>query len=224
MGGIANFGWVAPGRLARGEQPYESLGGYAALRRVGITSVISLRQATERENLVAGLPVPPYDVRTEADLCRAYGLRFRHVAFLDRAVLPAADLAAALGAMEEELAGGEVVYIHCMAGIGRTGILAALWLLVHGAGGDEAAEHFLSYWRDFGVREEAILGVRPDTILDRYGFPWQWWTIERLAQCFDTPLTGRYEGTRAEVPEEPDAWVADCLRLLAPLRARAEGG
>lgn len=218
MGGIANFGWVAPGRLARGEQPYESLGGYEALRRASITSVVSLRESQERENLVAGLPVPPYDVAEEAARCRDHRLRFRHVAFLDRAVLPAADLAEALGAVEEELAAGEMVYVHCMAGIGRTGILAALWLLVHGAGGDEAAAHFLSYWHEFGVREDAILGRRADTILDRYGFPLQWWTIQHLAECFGTPLIEEYTGVRAQTPEEAAAWEADCHRLLAPLR------
>ncbi|MHB0875975.1 MAG: protein-tyrosine phosphatase family protein [Anaerolineae bacterium] len=224
VGGIANFGWVAPGRLARGEQPYESLGGYAALRRVGVTSVISLREASERENTVAGLPVPPYDVREEAEACRAHGLRFRHVAFIDRSVLPVDGLVAALAAIDEELAAGKVVFIHCMAGIGRTGILAALWLLAHGASGDEAVAHFLSYWREFGLREDAVLGPLPDTVLDRYGFPLQWWTMQRLAEYFGTPIAGEYEGARAQEPEGARAWLTESARQLAPWRAARKHG
>ena len=177
VGGIANFGWVAPDRLARGDQPYECRSGYAALRQAGVTSVISLRETTELENTVAGIPVPPYDIGDEATFCRAHGLRFTHIPFLDRAILPVEDLAAALRAIDTELAAGEVVYIHCMAGIGRTGVLAALWLLAHGASGDEAARHFVSYWLEFEVREEALLGPFPSSILGRYGFPFQWWTM-----------------------------------------------
>jgi len=223
LGGIANFGWVAPGRLARGEQPREELGGYAALRHAGITSVISLRQPTEPPNVVAGTPMPAYDVADEAAACQAHGLRFTHVPFQDRAILPIGDVARALRAIDTELAAGEVVYVHCMAGIGRTGVLAAAWLLANGASGDEAAAHFLSYWLEFGKREEAILGPAPSSVFERYGFPLQWWTLQRLAECFGTPIRGRYEGLRAQEPEDAAAWIAECARVMAPWR-RSRGG
>lgn len=223
LGGIANFGWVATNRLARGEQPYEARGGYAALRQAGITSVISLREATERENTVAGIPVPPYDVADEAEACRAHRLRFIHVPFLDRAILPIGDVAKALRAVDGELAAGEVVYIHCMAGIGRTGVLAAVWLLANGASGDEAAVHFLSYWLEFERRENAVLGPQESSILERYGFPLQWWTLQRLAEHFGTPIAGDYEGVRPQQPGDPTAWLADCARAMAPWRGMRRG-
>ena len=216
VGGIANFGWVAPGRLARGEQPRQEWQGCPALRSHCITSVISLREATERENVVAGRPFAAYEAREEEAACQGAGMRFWLVPFMDRAVPPVAGLLEALALIESELAGGQVVYIHCMAGIGRTGLVAALWLLAHGASGDEAATHFIDYWREFGLREEAILGPLPDTILDRYGFPLQWWALLRLAEMLGTPVTGVYEGARTLEPEDATVWLADARRLLVP--------
>lgn len=220
MGGIANFGWVAPGRLARGEQPRQEWGGYEALRDAGVTCLLSLREAEERRNTVAGRPFPAYRAADEAAACLALGLRFRHLPFVDRTVPPAEDLAAALRLVEEELAAGQVVYVHCMAGIGRTGLVAALWLLMQGASGDAAAEHFARYWREYGEREDAVLGPQPDAILERYGFPLQWWALMRIAEALGVPITGGHDGARPQPPGDAEAWLAACRRHIAPLRER----
>lgn len=222
-GGIANFGWVVRGRLARGEQPREDWGGYRGLKDVGVSCLLCLRETTERENLVAGRPFPPYTMADEQEQCRALGLRLCHVPFQDRAVPPADGLAAALQAVERELASGETVYVHCMAGIGRTGLVAAFWLLAQGATGDEAAVEFIDYWREFGVREDAILGPGSDTILDRYGFPLQWWALHRVAEMVGSPVTDPHEGAREQAPEDADLWLEEACRHLVPwIRARRE--
>jgi hypothetical protein len=219
--GIVNFGWVDQGRVARGEQPREDWGGYGELREAGVTCLLCLREATERENLVAGRPFPTYRVEEEEEQCRALGMRLRHVPFQDRAIPPVAGLVAALEAIEQEVAAGQVVYIHCMAGIGRTGLVAAFWRLAQGASGNEVADEFIAYWREFGEREDAIIGPLPDTILDRYGFPLQWWALHRVAEMVGSPVTEQHEGARQERPEDAQQWLEEASQHLVPwIRAR----
>jgi len=227
-GGIANFGWVAPGRVARGEQPHDRLGGYAYLRDVGVTCLLCLREARERRNVVAGRPFHAFRVEDEAEQSMAHGLQLVHVPFEDRTIPPAEGLLQALEALEAQLALGETVYIHCMAGIGRTGLVAALWRLAQGDAGDDAADEFVRYWLEFGEREEAILGPLPDTILERYGFRLQWWALLRLADMADAPVLRQHGGALQQAPEDAEQWLAEARRTVGPWvkarRAGKEGG
>jgi protein-tyrosine phosphatase len=51
----------------------------------------------------------------------------------DFSVPSAADLADTLDAIDAELAAGGLVYVHCWAGCGRTGVVVGAWLVRHGA-------------------------------------------------------------------------------------------
>jgi protein-tyrosine phosphatase len=42
------------------------------------------------------------------------------------------DLVAILDAIDAELAAGGIVYVHCWAGCGRTGVVVGSWLVRHG--------------------------------------------------------------------------------------------
>ena len=42
------------------------------------------------------------------------------------------QLVQTLDAIDAEIAGGGVVYVHCWAGCGRTGVVVACWLVRHG--------------------------------------------------------------------------------------------
>jgi protein-tyrosine phosphatase len=48
------------------------------------------------------------------------------------------SLVQTLDAIDEELAAGGVVYLHCWAGCGRTGVVAGCWLVRHGTDPREA--------------------------------------------------------------------------------------
>ena len=48
------------------------------------------------------------------------------------------DLVATLDEIDAELAAGGVVYVHCWAGCGRTGVVVGTWLVRHGADPNEA--------------------------------------------------------------------------------------
>jgi predicted protein tyrosine phosphatase len=43
-----------------------------------------------------------------------------------------------LDGIDELLAAGEVVYVHCLAGIGRTGTVVGCYLVRHGMSGEDA--------------------------------------------------------------------------------------
>lgn len=47
-------------------------------------------------------------------------------------------LSATLDEIDAELARGGVVYVHCWAGCGRTGVVVGSWLVRHGAEPEEA--------------------------------------------------------------------------------------
>jgi protein-tyrosine phosphatase len=47
-------------------------------------------------------------------------------------------LAETLDAIDDELATGGLVYVHCWAGCGRTGVVAGCWLVRHGATPEDA--------------------------------------------------------------------------------------
>jgi ADP-ribosyl-[dinitrogen reductase] hydrolase len=52
-----------------------------------------------------------------------------------------------LDALNAALADGRCVYLHCHAGIGRTGLVAGCWFACGGAGGDQALARLNERWR-----------------------------------------------------------------------------
>ena len=107
-----------PGRLLAGCYP----GDAAALRDAGVTCFLDL---TEEGELAA------YADRLE-------GATWRRYPIADFQVPTEADMAAILDALDDALAQGEVVYVHCRGGSGRTGTVVACHLVRHGAPPDEA--------------------------------------------------------------------------------------
>ena len=100
------------------------------LRALGLTSVVSMLEPSEARSL--GLD-------QEQLACQAAGLTFRNLPVPDRGVpddpesfvRQARELVASIN-------GGENLVVHCRAGIGRTGMLAALMLALDGAPVEDA--------------------------------------------------------------------------------------
>jgi protein-tyrosine phosphatase len=84
------------------------------------------------------------DLTHEADGARPYAERLpsgaRHLSFpvRDYSVPPDDVLVAILDAVDGELADGRTAYLHCVGGLGRTGLVVGCWLARHGRTGDEA--------------------------------------------------------------------------------------
>ena len=52
-----------------------------------------------------------------------------------------------LDAIDEQIASGRVVYVHCWGGVGRTGVIVGCWLSRHGRPGRPALERLRELWR-----------------------------------------------------------------------------
>jgi hypothetical protein len=110
----ANCYWLLPGRVLAGEYPAAHL---AAIEAAGITHFVDL---TERAGYVP-----------------ASALHLLHP-ITDFGIPSAAGMRRTLDAIGAALDGGGAVYLHCRAGIGRTGTVACCLLVEHGFAGEEA--------------------------------------------------------------------------------------
>ena len=133
---IENCYWVEQGKLLAGEYPRNiddrsSPGKVAALTGAGITAFIDLTKEGE---------LYPY---TEW-LGTASHQRFPIV---DTTVPHSPEVtAAALDAIDEHIAQGRTVYVHCMGDIGRTGTIIGCWLARHGRPGQAALDRVHELW------------------------------------------------------------------------------
>lgn len=136
--------WVVPGKLLAGKYPGSSDGGLTrkniqALLRTGINSFIDL-------TLPGDVPLPYSEVLEKE--ASDYGM------VVSRLNFPVADFSTPtpdmmrtiLDIIDHWLQLNRMVYVHCLAGIGRTGTVVGCYLVRHGFTGEAAVEH-ISYLR-----------------------------------------------------------------------------
>ncbi|MEX8193370.1 phosphatase domain-containing putative toxin [Comamonas guangdongensis] len=122
--GPNGFAWLVAGRLAGTPWPgvvHDMDGDLRALRRCGVTMLITL---TEKD-----FPQEP--------LAR-HGLKNFHLPVYDHEPPTVAQIQMLLARMSALLRRGEVLAVHCLAGLGRTGTVLAAWLVREGLTADEA--------------------------------------------------------------------------------------
>ena len=111
-----HFCWLLPGQLGGLPRPGvvrdldADLDGLAA---IGVTTLVCLEESS---------PVP-------LDAVRARGMKHRIFPIPDMGVPTLEALVGLLRALSHALEGGEVVALHCLAGLGRTGLVLAAYLL-----------------------------------------------------------------------------------------------
>jgi ADP-ribosylglycohydrolase len=139
---IPNSYWVDPGRLLAGEYPgsvsrSEAMERVRRLLRAGITSFVDL---TEEDEL------PAYD-HLLPELTEQ-PVRYRRLPIVDHGLPETpAHMARILDFVEGELAAGRRVYVHCHAGIGRTGTAMGCFLVRGGLANDAALKRLQSLWQ-----------------------------------------------------------------------------
>lgn len=137
-----NSYWVEPGRLLAGEYPgsmsrAEALSRIQSLLRAGVNAFIDLTEAGE---------MPPYDNLLPQE-GRGAVVHARH-SIADHDVPETPQLMASiLDAIAEQLAAGRCVYVHCRAGIGRTGTTVACYLMRKGLDNEAAFDRLQELWQ-----------------------------------------------------------------------------
>ena len=188
---LPNSYWVLPGRLLAGEYPGGSTPELtrerlSRLLDAGIDCFIDLTQPQELTPYDASLP-------TDVDYVRCsildHGTPANHGEMTE-------IIRCLRGALRERRA----IYLHCRAGIGRTGMVAGCLLAEHGLSGEEALAELNRLWR-----QSARSG--------------QWPTVPETAEQIE------YVRRWKPLPvEESDPLLApSTLAAARPLRGRFQG-
>lgn len=153
--GPTGFRWVIPGKVAGTPMPGVVQGidlDLAALRTVGVTMLITL---TEKD-----LP---------QDALRRHGLRNLHLPIRDREPPTVPQVRMLIARMDAMLKRGEVLAVHCLAGLGRTGTILASWLIQDGLTAQAALERIRKIEPGYvqSAEQEAFLSAVEADLLSR---------------------------------------------------------
>jgi atypical dual specificity phosphatase len=153
--GPNGFHWLEPGKLAGCPMPgvvFAIDHDLALLRGVGITVLVNLT-----ENAMP------------AEALARHGLRSYHLGIADRRAPPLLWAKLLLAKIEVMLRQGEVVAVHCLAGLGRTGLVLAAWLIQQGLTAEEALRRLRTIEPGFvqSNEQEALLYALEENLLIR---------------------------------------------------------
>jgi hypothetical protein len=109
----------------------------------GVTSFIDLTEQGETAPYIALANAHAED--------KGKALRYVRMPLPDHKIPPTPEsMNAILDYLDGELAAGHRVYLHCRAGIGRTGTVAGCHLIRGGMTPDQALEHLQQLWEEGG--------------------------------------------------------------------------
>jgi len=128
--------WVLPGRLAAGAYPgsryfdEQTSKNLSQLLASGVNLFVNLTQAHE---------LPPYEkILHEQAGWLDMQAEHRRFPIVDMSCPSRTQVIEVLDAIDTALSRGVVVYVHCWAGVGRTGTIIGCHLARHGMTGEEA--------------------------------------------------------------------------------------
>ena len=145
---FGNSYWLWTGRVLAGEHPgllgAEAMAErLAALAEAGITHFVDLTSPHD--------PVPPYQplplTHSSPDAATAPPAQRLSHPITDFGVPTVVGMQAILNDVQNALDQGGKVYLHCRAGIGRTGTVAATWLVSQGLPPQQALDLLAQKWR-----------------------------------------------------------------------------
>ncbi len=128
--------WVSPSRLLAGcypgnPDPERAADKLAALLGAGIRVCVDLTEKGEPN--LGGLPLAPYE-QTWRILGRASSIEvdYWRKSIRDMDVPSRRRMRSILDIIDRAIGNGRPVYVHCLGGLGRTGVVVGCWLARHG--------------------------------------------------------------------------------------------
>lgn len=148
---LANTYWVVPGRFLAGEypgahNPEEAARKLRTLLRAGIDHFIDLTEQHEWLEPYAGIAAQEAGRLGLEVVHDRHPIRDMNVPRRPRLMTGILD------AIDEALAGGRNVYVHCWGGVGRTGTVVGCWLVRHGLTGEQALDQIAEWWQSVEKR------------------------------------------------------------------------
>lgn len=139
---LANSYWVQPGKLLAGEHPVVSSAEESAVRLqdlllAGINCFIDLTGIDE---------LTPYAARLPARFAGRQ-VTYHRFAIVDHDVPDIQLMQQILDVIDAQLAAESCIYVHCRAGIGRTGTVIGCHLIRHGCAADKAVAALNVLWQ-----------------------------------------------------------------------------
>ena len=157
--------WVSPGKLVAGFYPgdfttwaiEEKVG---ALIDCGIRSIVNLMQ--EGDINWDGLDVVPYEdyfqsrcAELKIDAC------WKRFPIVDMSLTDETHMISILDHIDAEIEKGRIVYVHCLAGLGRTGMVVGCWLVRHDL---TTTDDFIDKIKELRVNDAANIASSPQTV------------------------------------------------------------
>ena len=150
--------WVVPGRLLVGEYP-GSISRAAAMERLraflsaGVTCFIDLTESGE---------LPPYERLLPFETPTGRRVEYLREPITDHAIPGSrAVMSRIVRMLDDALAAGHVVYLHCRGGVGRSAMAAGCWLAERQHSGERALEALQGFWQ--ASRHAEIWPTVPET-------------------------------------------------------------
>lgn len=149
--------WVIRGKFLAGEYPgsWDEIEAHlriGALVDAGMDTFIDLTYEGER---------PPYwSLLTEKARSEGRKVHYQRFPFPDFGIPPQAVMQAALDTIDAALDQGGKVYLHCVGGIGRTGMTVGCYLVRHGQSGPQALSKLASLYRN--AAQSAVFPHSPE--------------------------------------------------------------
>jgi protein-tyrosine phosphatase len=139
-GPIRGSYWVKPGQLLAGPFPSawdedQARSKLHALIAAGVTLVIDLTEPGEHDSYVRLLNAEAAAV--------SHTIEHHRLAIPDMDIPSPALMTTILDTIDGALVAGQVVYVHCMGGVGRTGTTVGCFLVRHGLDGDAALDEIV---------------------------------------------------------------------------------
>jgi len=128
--------WVVPGRFLAGAypgdlDPEKAEAKLRALLEAGMRCIVDLTSEADRN--VMGLALSAYsELARELAGRQGYRISYHQKSIDDLGVPSHAGMREILDIIDGSLRMDNPVYVHCLAGIGRTGTVVGCWLVRHG--------------------------------------------------------------------------------------------